>query len=1394
MAKQSKRRSSRLRNGITRRLEILEARTLLNASIDIDADGLLTYKTDREWGDWLNISVAGDVYTFASTVDIDVATNDADLSVTGDGGDVVTVAGINGLAVDVGRPSQNVYHRVNIASSTVATAIRLDTRYGSVTFGDPNNPAGLRAISAPITVTDLGASATNRLTLDDSGSTALASYTLTATTLTADNGFGGLTYSGVKNLRLNGSTGANEFIVQGTGDDMTTDLVGNWSQSNHFIIEGTSADSRSEIFLRGGPGLNTFDFKAISSVARPITGDGTNFVNLGNAGDASGIAGAIWLDADRGEVHIAVDDSAGTTGKDWLLAKYDDAPGAVLTGFGPNGELDYTTDQLSSLSLAAATGQANSLGINLFLGDTLPWAPGRGRLSYNGGGGDSSGSGIGLFLAYGEFDAETHDALSPSSGRIALEDDGLSWTISYDGLNPRGVFDVLGATDYTFNNLGDSTIPVDIKKSDLPYPFSSFQTLSISAPGAFADTHVAWKRHITINANSSAVDGSVTVDYPSAPDLRPVLGLETLTIAAGDGEGAARLLNLPPVAVTNLQQGAGDDSAIISVAGLDQTRGATLDGGEGVNTLTIDAGGRPLWPARFTAGPGGSTVVNVPIQGGPITYSNYQQVSLINLSPPPISVTGQTIYAIQGKDIVSGVAARFFSSAPDAKPGDFDATIDWGDGASSVGVIVQDAINPSIFYVTGSHAYAETATRYFTTVAVAPVESSLTEFTQVINGVPVTFAARVGGAASAPGWVEVIITDLPARPPVVNGRDITAVQGRRLDDAVVATFTSDAPGAKASDFDATIDWGDGSPGGVGSITQDPDESTVFYVIGTHAYYESAASLTTTITVTSSGSTFTDLIDGVPVDFHTPPSGPVVDFGMARVIAAPATVTVNSFTDVEYPAPGLTEVVLATFGQPGGFNPADPNPAARYVVEVNWGDAAGAETIPIENVVYDKTTDVFTIIVPRRAYTRPGSYNVSVAVGERLKDGSKGTILATASGVAHIVDAPLSATSPQPAIPAVFEGAPMVDQIIGAFTDANPLGLVGEFTAMIDWGDGSPLSPGKVIQPGGLGAPFLVVGSHAYASARPATDPPTGQTPAPGPVTADGTYPIRIHVQSVHGSTVEPSNTIRVVDRPILLAGVLNPASDSGVSNADAITNVVQPNFLGAASEPGAVVFLYATPQGGAPVLIGQATVALNGAWSITPGAALPNGAYAIQAQAYDASGHSISALTTIAPNLVIDTVGPRIADARLAYFNGRAIVVFEDFGGVSNAGTGLVHATLVDANNYQFSMLRPPLRGLRVGPRWPVTAVGVQPGTSVGPQAATIRINNGRPIRPGRYLLGVAAATLDNPLGVRDVAGNALEGQIQWPLTPANRVPIRPVWFPRRPGGPMALRLATMRG
>ena len=47
-------------------------------------------------------------------------------------------------------------------------------------------------------------------------------------------------------------------------------------------------------------------------------------------------------------------------------------------------------------------------------------------------------------------------------------------------------------------------------------------------------------------------------------------------------------------------------------------------------------------------------------------------------------------------------------------------------------------------------------------------------------------------------------------------------------------------------------------------------------------------------------------------------------------------------------------------------------------------------------------------------------------------------------------------------PPLFKGQ------VASFTDANPVSTIADFTATIDWGDGTPLTAGTVSQPGGVG--------------------------------------------------------------------------------------------------------------------------------------------------------------------------------------------------------------------------------------------------------------------------------------------------------------------------------------
>ena len=58
-----------------------------------------------------------------------------------------------------------------------------------------------------------------------------------------------------------------------------------------------------------------------------------------------------------------------------------------------------------------------------------------------------------------------------------------------------------------------------------------------------------------------------------------------------------------------------------------------------------------------------------------------------------------------------------------------------------------------------------------------------------------------------------------------------------------------------------------------------------------------------------------------------------------------------------------------------------------------------------------------------------------------------------------------------------EGTAISDATVATFTDANPNATASDFTATIDWGDGTSTSGTVVAQSGGS---FAVDGTHTYA--------------------------------------------------------------------------------------------------------------------------------------------------------------------------------------------------------------------------------------------------------------------------------------------------------------------------
>ena len=80
-------------------------------------------------------------------------------------------------------------------------------------------------------------------------------------------------------------------------------------------------------------------------------------------------------------------------------------------------------------------------------------------------------------------------------------------------------------------------------------------------------------------------------------------------------------------------------------------------------------------------------------------------VSSATVADAALTAQGVNLSTVEGQAF-SGIVATFIDANPSATPGDFTATIAWGDGQTSAGALAYDAVN-HLFTVTGSNTYAE---------------------------------------------------------------------------------------------------------------------------------------------------------------------------------------------------------------------------------------------------------------------------------------------------------------------------------------------------------------------------------------------------------------------------------------------------------------------------------------------------------------------------------------------------------------------------------------------------------------------------------------------------------------------------------------------------------------
>ncbi len=194
-------------------------------------------------------------------------------------------------------------------------------------------------------------------------------------------------------------------------------------------------------------------------------------------------------------------------------------------------------------------------------------------------------------------------------------------------------------------------------------------------------------------------------------------------------------------------------------------------------------------------------------------------------------------------------------------------------------------------------------------------------------------------------------------------------------------------------------------------------------------------------------------------------------------ASPLTGTAgNAITGVEGSSTGT--VLLGTFTDANQASTAADYTSGGGSVVVNWGDGSAPQTLAASNLTSIGTPNgVVWTINAAHTYTEEGTYAYTVTVTDVA---GASTIVA---GSATIADARLTAGPATLLTPNTGVALPS-STVVATFTDANTFATTADFTATIDWGDGTPASTGVVVATATPGV-FDVEGGHTYA--KPGVD-------------------------------------------------------------------------------------------------------------------------------------------------------------------------------------------------------------------------------------------------------------------------------------------------------------------
>jgi uncharacterized repeat protein (TIGR01451 family) len=398
---------------------------------------------------------------------------------------------------------------------------------------------------------------------------------------------------------------------------------------------------------------------------------------------------------------------------------------------------------------------------------------------------------------------------------------------------------------------------------------------------------------------------------------------------------------------------------------------------------------------------------------------------------PQVQVTDS-----DGLQFAKPVLFHFIDGNPLASAADFTATVNWGDGNSSSSAtssavsVVADSSGG--FDVIGNYTYAAS--------------------TGVIrNG---TFSVQVqdkgGASTSASGTLRMAFT-LTAGSLTIPS---VTTEGQSIKSTLLFHFTDNDPMASASEFTATVAWGDGasnnSGDGTSTVTVVADNGG-FDVDGSHTFGEVPSGATFAVIIQD----VTGAVTGASTTTFTVTDPPVVATGGQTIKATDGI--------------GTSSVLLATFTDPGGAETI-----SNYSADINWGDGTGTQLGA--GTIVANANGSFSVygshFYTETSGPQQSSYTITVTLHHEATPPQIATSTADVANPAVLGVGNVQLTA--------MVGQDTGTQTLATFTDPGGIEGTSAYQATINWGDGTT-STGTIS--------FAANSAFSFASLLP-----TGQGP------------------------------------------------------------------------------------------------------------------------------------------------------------------------------------------------------------------------------------------------------------------------------------------------------------